>query len=62
MDNSTDPDQTPRSVASDLGLYCLLRFLLAMGAEIIWLTVFTLSTGTPKLLTILVQQLVPDYC
>ena len=23
--NSVDPDQTPRSAASDLGLYCLLR-------------------------------------
>ena len=23
--NSVDPDQTPRSVASDLGLLCLLR-------------------------------------
>ena len=25
MANSVDPDQTPRSAASDLGLYCLLR-------------------------------------
>ena len=24
--NSADPDQMPHSVASDLGLYCLLRF------------------------------------
>ena len=24
MANSVDPDQTPRSVASDLGLHCLL--------------------------------------
>ena len=23
--NSVDPDQTPRSAASDLGLHCLLR-------------------------------------
>ena len=23
--NSADPDQTPRSVASDLGLYCLFK-------------------------------------
>ena len=23
--NSVDPDQTPRSVASDLGLHCLIR-------------------------------------
>ena len=26
--NSVDPDQTPRSVASDLGLYCLPKSLL----------------------------------
>ena len=25
MANSEDPDQTPRSAASDLGLHCLLR-------------------------------------
>ena len=25
MENSADPDQTPRSAASDLGLHCLLR-------------------------------------
>ena len=25
MTNSVDPDQTPRSAASDLGLHCLLR-------------------------------------
>ena len=24
--NSVDPDQTPRSAASDLGLHCLLMF------------------------------------
>ena len=27
MANSVDPDQTPRSVASDLGLHCLLRVI-----------------------------------
>ena len=26
--NSVDPDQTPRSAASDLGLHCLLMSLL----------------------------------
>ena len=26
--NSVDPDQTPRSAASDLGLQCLLKSLL----------------------------------
>ena len=25
MANSVDPDQTPRSAASDLGLHCLYR-------------------------------------
>ena len=25
MENCVDPDQTPHSVASDLGLHCLLR-------------------------------------
>ena len=25
MENNVDPDQTPRSAASDLGLHCLLR-------------------------------------
>ena len=25
MANNVDPDQTPRTAASDLGLYCLLR-------------------------------------
>ena len=25
MANTVDPDQTPHSVASDLGLHCLLR-------------------------------------
>ena len=27
MVNSVDPDQTPRSAASDLGLHCLLRLI-----------------------------------
>ena len=27
MGNSADPDQTPRSAASDLGLHCLRRFV-----------------------------------
>ena len=29
MANSADPDQTPRSVASDLGLYCSVPVLYA---------------------------------
>ena len=33
--NSVDPDQTPRSVASDLGLHCLLMSLL-LDARIKW--------------------------
>ena len=32
---SVDPDQTPRSVASDLGLHCLPVFLL-WDARLIW--------------------------
>ena len=28
--NSVDPDQTPRSAASDLGLYCLPMYLYGM--------------------------------
>ena len=27
MANSVDPEQTPRSAASDLGLHCLLRLV-----------------------------------
>ena len=27
MENIVDPDQTPHSVASDLSLHCLLRFV-----------------------------------
>ena len=27
IENSVDPDQTPRSAASDLGLYCLQRYI-----------------------------------
>ena len=26
MENSVDPDQTPHDAASDLGLFCLLRY------------------------------------
>ena len=34
--NSVDPDQTPHSVASDLGLYCLPKSLL-LGARLKWI-------------------------
>ena len=38
MANSVDPDQTPRSVASDLGLHCLLIVKLGFtGVYIIFL-------------------------
>ena len=33
--NSIDPDQTPRSAASDLGLHCLLVSLL-LDARLKW--------------------------
>ena len=29
--NSEDPDQTPRSAASDLGLHCLFAYVPKMG-------------------------------
>ena len=32
--NSVDPDQTPRSVASDLGLHCLPMPLLCINDEL----------------------------
>ena len=36
--NSVDPDQTPRSAASDLGLHCLPVFLL-WDARLKWVNV-----------------------
>ena len=33
--NNVDPDQTPRSAASNLGLHCLLMLLL-WDARLIW--------------------------
>ena len=36
--NSVDPDQTPRSAASDLGLYCLPVSLL-WDAKLIWVDI-----------------------
>ena len=43
MANSVDPDQTPRSTASDLGLHCLQRPILSVpiqsnfnGSHIFW--------------------------
>ena len=40
--NSGDPDQTPRSVASDLGLHCLPRFQ-KKDAMLIWVNVLILA-------------------
>ena len=40
--NSEDPDQTPRSAASDLGLYCLPNTLLGVS-RLQWVN----SDGTP---------------
>ena len=31
MANSVDPDETPHSAVSHLGLYCLLRLLIVLG-------------------------------
>ena len=36
--NSGDPDQTPRSAASDLGLYCLPITLLGV-ARLQWINI-----------------------
>ena len=40
MANNVDPDQTPRSVASDLGLHCLLSLTVP---KVIVITVITCS-------------------
>ena len=37
--NSVDPDQTPRSAASDLGLHCLPMSLLR-NASLKWVKIF----------------------
>ena len=53
--NSVDPDQTPRSAASDLGLYCLLMSLLwdarlkwVQWLHLQWLTHFSLGPKRGK--------------
>ena len=49
--NSGDPDQTPRSAASDLGLHCLpITLLRVSGLQ--WV-----KYGTTKLLIMLIQTL-----
>ena len=40
--NSADPDQTPRSVASDLGLHCLLITFLGVS-RLQWVNVYVKS-------------------
>ena len=35
MVNSADPDQTPRSVASDLGLHCLIKLQEGLNKTIV---------------------------
>ena len=40
--NSGDSDQTPRSVASDLGLHCLQNTLLAV-TRLQWVNAFLIS-------------------
>ena len=47
--NSEDPDQTPCSVASDLGLHCLLITLLWMS-RIQWIKVKNLLKETNKIM------------
>ena len=41
--NSGDPDQTPRSAASDLGLHCLPVALLGVS-RLQWANIFLLCT------------------
>ena len=42
--NSEDPDQTPRSAASDLGLHCLPITLFGVS-RLQWAKSFRVSTG-----------------
>ena len=44
MENSVNPDQTPRSAASDLGLHCLLRPVIP-NTEKVW-SINTLRNGS----------------
>ena len=57
MANSVDPDETPRSAASHLGLHCLLNLFVRM------LTVFTVTLKADLFLTIYktgVKQVICD--
>ena len=70
MTNSVDPDQTLQNAASDLGLHCLLR-----PVPVFWVitrlnlssgysnrfTIFIVSIGIPKLLTILILKFEKVY-
>ena len=47
--NSVDPDQTPRSAASDLGLHCLPRSQ-ERDARLIWVTLFSWGSKEGDLL------------
>ena len=42
--NNGDPDQTPRSVASDMGLHCL-PFTIMGVSRLQWVKVFLASKG-----------------
>ena len=44
MANSVDPDQMPHSVASDLGLHCLLRPVLSQYLELLRYILFLFSS------------------
>ena len=46
--NSIDSDQTPRSAASDLGLYCLLMSLLWVNIESLLVYIFCYSIAATE--------------
>ena len=48
--NSGDPDQTPRSAASDLGLHCLLSTLLRVS-RLQWVKSILVTLKTEYLLS-----------
>ena len=62
--NSEDPDQTPHSAASDLGLHCLPNTLLRVS-WLQWANVITLYIWTLKFSAILIircQNVYVEIC
>ena len=53
--NSKDPDQTPRSVASDLGLHCLHMSLL-WDARLKWVKGYVLRIASQQLHNIIFHR------